>query len=226
MPRFFYKSTLSSFAAQDSIAILGQMANLNSFDLSPQQRDAWIRQVEILKTALSEYEGTLYFEYSIPRMGRRIDAVILIGPAIFVIEFKVGENHFKTQDLDQVMDYGLDLTHFHEGSHEKCIIPILVATEAADSLCSLKIEAGRDRLLEPLKTNAAGLEQAIETGLTAAQGVGVNSEEWEQSRYKPTPTIIEATLALYRGHSVVEITKNDAGDNLTKTSAPVSQLDG
>lgn len=224
MSRFFYKSPLASLAAQDSLRILGQLAKGNAFELTLQQRDAWIRQIEILKTALSVYEGTLYFEYSIPRMGRRIDAVAVIGPAIFVIEFKVGEKYFKAQDLDQVMDYGLDLTNFHEGSHEKCIVPILVATEAADALCSLKIETGRDRLLEPLKTNAAGLKKAVEAGLAAAQGVGVDSEEWEQSRYKPTPTIIEATLALYRGHSVVEITRNDAGDNLTKTSATVSDI--
>lgn len=224
MNRYFYKSTLSSFATTDEAIILGQMASVNSFDLIPQQRNAWIEQIKILKDGLAGHVGVIYFEYSIPRMGRRVDVVALIGPAIFVIEFKVGEKSFQAQDLEQVMDYGLDLSNFHEGSHDKFIVPILIATEAAEAQTPKDPTIARGRLFQPLKANKLGIAKAIELGLAAAHGPALNGLEWEQSRYKPTPTIIEATLALYRGHSVADITKNDAGDNLTKTSASVSEI--
>ncbi|MCP9793315.1 DUF2075 domain-containing protein [Vulcanococcus limneticus Candia 3F8] len=224
MNRYFYKSTLSHFATADQAVILGQMAAVNSFDLTPQQRDAWVEQITVLKEGLAGRDGDIYFEYSIPRMGRRVDAIALIGPAIFVIEFKVGEKSFQAQDLEQVMDYGLDLANFHEGSHDKFVIPILIATEAPTAQASKETIIARGRLFQPMKANRAGIAKAIELGLATAQGPALNGLEWEQSRYKPTPTIIEATLALYRGHSVADITKNDAGDNLTKTSASVSEI--
>lgn len=224
MNRYFYKSTLSSFATTDEAIILGQMASANSFDLTPQQRNAWIEQIKILKDGLAGHVGVIYFEYSIPRMGRRVDVVALIGPAIFVIEFKVGEKSFQAQDLEQVMDYGLDLSNFHEGSHDKYVFPILISTEAAEAQIPKDPIIARGRLFQPLKANKLGIAKAIELGLAAAHGPALNGLEWEQSRYKPTPTIIEATLALYRGHSVADITKNDAGDNLTQTSASVSEI--
>ena len=91
MNRYFFKSTLSQFATTDQAAILGQMAVANTFDLTPQQRDAWVDQIQLLKAGMAGHEGDIYFEYSIPRMGRRVDSIVLIGPAIFVVEFKVGE---------------------------------------------------------------------------------------------------------------------------------------
>jgi hypothetical protein len=224
MSRFFYKSTLSHFVTADEAAVLGQMAAVNSFDLTPQQRDSWVDQIQCLKAGLACHDGDIYFEYSIPRMGRRVDTIVLIGPAIFVVEFKVGEIAFHAQDLEQVMDYALDLSNFHEGSHNKFVIPILVSTEALDTHASTECFIARGRLFQPLRTTKSGISKAIDLGLKAVQGPALNGLEWEQSRYKPTPTIIEATLALYRGHSVVDITKNDAGDNLTQTSASVSEI--
>lgn len=224
MNRYLYKSTISRFLSADPAVILGQMAAANSFDLTPYQRDAWVDQIQFLKEGLTGLSGDIYFEYSIPRMGRRVDTIVLIGPAIFVVEFKVGEKSFQAQDLEQVMDYGLDLSNFHEGSHDRFIIPVLIATEASNTHLSRELIIARGRLFQPLRFNKAGIANAIELGLKAAHGPALNGLEWEQSRYKPTPTIIEATLALYRGHSVTDITKNDAGDNLTRTSATVSEI--
>ena len=53
----------------------------------------------------------------------------------------------------------------------------------------------------------------------------IRIDRWEESGYKPTPTIIEATLALYRGHSVTEISRSDAGaTNLSKTASTVASI--
>ena len=81
---------------------------------------------------LSHQAGAIYLEFIIPRMGRRIDAVVIIGAVIFVLEFKVGERDFRTEDVDQVVDYALDLQNFHEGSHDAYIAPVLICTRPAD----------------------------------------------------------------------------------------------
>jgi len=222
--RYYYKDSIAPFRAEDAASILGKIVTENQFDLNAEQRDAWISQTEILKKALQDQEGTIYFEFSIPRMGKRVDAVVLIGAVIFVVEFKVGEKSFHAQDMDQVMDYSLDLANFHEGSHHECVVPILVATDAPDSKVHLELTLAKEKLFEPLKSNGPALARAFRQAISEVHGKKLDPGSWERSGYKPTPTIVEATLALYRGHSVTEISRNDAGDNLIKTSATVSEV--
>jgi hypothetical protein len=116
--RSYYSGTLAEFCAADRDEIFARMARRNDFDLTGTQRDAWLEEAEILQRVLARYTGALYLEFTIPRMGRRVDALAIIGPVIFVLEFKVGEQAFSAQDIDQVVDYALDLHNFHEGSHE------------------------------------------------------------------------------------------------------------
>jgi hypothetical protein len=104
MRRAYYNSSVAEFCKQNPDQILGQMTQEHSFDLTAFQRDAWIEQTEILKHVLHEYDGNIYLEYSIPRMGRRIDSVVIIESVIFVIEFKIGAKAYESADLDQVMD--------------------------------------------------------------------------------------------------------------------------
>lgn len=130
MKRSFYSSSISYFLSSSSDLIIGILADKNEFSLEQTQKGAWKEQIRLLKETLQEYEGKIFFEYSIPRMGRRIDAVIIIQNVIFVLEFKVGEKEFLLSAVDQVLDYALDLKNFHETSHKHLIAPILVATEA------------------------------------------------------------------------------------------------
>jgi len=117
MKRDYYSDSISNFLQSSTEVILGTLARNNDFALIQTQRGAWVTQIEILHEVLKQYEGSIYFEYSIPRMGRRIDVVLLIGPVIFVLEFKVGESEFSSSAIDQVYDYALDLKNFHESSH-------------------------------------------------------------------------------------------------------------
>ena len=128
-------------------------ARRSDFAVEQTQRDAWLEEIRILHSALSLCQGSIYFEYSIPRMGRRIDVVLLIGPAVFVLEFKVGERDFALHALDQVVDYALDLKNFHEPSHKCLVAPILIATGATN--CQPVVEAipHKDGLFLPIKTN-------------------------------------------------------------------------
>jgi hypothetical protein len=224
MKRAYYASDIQDFCQQNPFQIIGGMAREHGFDLTPYQRDAWIEQITILKDVLSKYIGRIYFEFSIPRMGRRIDAVVIIQSVVFVIEFKVGEADYELQSMDQVMDYALDLHNFHEGSHQATLAPILVATKAP--VLDINILSGRDdTLLTPICCNSENLGEVIEKILSLKVGIPINYIEWEQSGYKPTPTIIEATLALYNGHSVEDISRNDAcAQNLSQTSNSIANI--
>jgi schlafen family protein len=205
--------------------MFGRMARENPFDLTLAQRDAWLAQAEILQGVLAHYRGALYLEFSIPRMGRRIDALVILGPVIFVLEFKIGEGTFHAHDVDQVVDYALDLHNFHEGSHEAYIAPVLICTNARQDRHRVPETCPLDRLFEVSLTSAGGLGTVIYRILRLVEAPDIQIDEWEESSYKPTPTIIEATLALYRGHSVSEISRSDAGTtNLSTTAGAVASI--
>jgi hypothetical protein len=225
MRREYFADTIANFLRSTNEEVIGKLAINNEFSLIQTQRDAWLAQIEILRGVLIQHEGSIYFEYSIPRMGRRIDVVLLIGPVIFVLEFKVGEKEFSTSAIDQVFDYALDLKNFHDSSHDQLIAPILVATEAKEFASIVALTPQNDRLLIPIKTNAAQLAKVISETLNFVDGKSIDVDEWENGRYCPTPTIIEAAMALYHNHSVSEITRSDASaTNLSQTSIVISEI--
>ncbi len=225
MKREFYSDSISNFLRSSTEEVLGILALNNDFTLIQTQRGAWVSEIEILREALTTYEGSIYFEYSIPRMGRRIDVVILIGPVIFVMEFKVGEGEFTTYAIDQVFDYALDLKNFHDASHQQFIAPVLIATEAGDVVPIIAVTPQNDKLIFPIKSNIQQLGKVIEDVLNFVDGDDIDIKHWEDGRYCPTPTIIEAAMALYNNHSVSEITRSDASaTNLRLTSAAISEI--
>src|SRR5262249_47405966 len=151
--------------------------------------------------------------------------VAVLRHVVFIIEFKVGEKSFASSARDQVWDYALDLKNFHQTSHDKVIAPILVATLAPTVAVTIATTVHADGLLQPICVNAAGLGQAFSRALEFCDGSPINTEEWNQGRYSPTPTIIEAAMALYGNHSVSEISRTDASAiNLTRTSEAVSEI--
>jgi hypothetical protein len=199
MNRAFYSNVITSFLDSSSENILGLLASKNEFALEQTQRDAWLEEIRILKEILSPYRnnGSIYFEYSIPRMGQRIDTILLIGSVIFVLEFKVGENEYPSYAIDQVMDYALDLKNFHETSHEQFICPVLIATKAKHSYTTIAQTPHNDKLLSPIKSNIELLSEVIKNVLQFCDGKQIDKTYWESGHYRPTPTIIEAARALY-----------------------------
>jgi len=225
MRREYYSDTIHNFLNTSSDEILGKLVKSNDFALEQTQRDSWLEEIIILQKVLQTYQGSIYFEYSIPRMGKRIDVLILIGPMIFILEFKVGESEFHSYAIDQVWDYALDLKNFHETSHEHFIAPILIATKAKSTLALVSLTPHNDKLLLPIKCNAELLGEIIANVLSFTDDVAIDPTKWEIGRYQPTPTIIEAAMALYNGHSVSEISRSDASAiNLSETSDAVSEI--
>lgn len=225
MSRAYYSESITEFIHRDPDAILGRLGHGSEFSDERTQREAWREQVRILKPILAKYTGTIYFEYAIPRMGERIDVVLLIGPVIFVLEFKVGESVFASHALDQVCDYALDLKNFHETSHDCYVAPVLIATKAKDVVNAITVTPQNDKLLFPLRSAPDGLTAVIEAVLNVTEGEHIQPVAWESGRYCPTPTIIEAAVALYRNHDVTEISRSDASaKNLTRTTEAISTI--
>jgi len=222
--RAWYGASIADFLASDAESVLGQLTANSDFALIPTQRDAWLAQIHILRSQLTGLNGAVFFEFNIPRMGRRVDVILVIGPVVFALEFKVGERSFDRAAIDQVWDYALDLKNFHEASHDISIAPILVVTETSVP-AQPKFEADADKVFRPVLTNASGLRAALEAGLRAASGSVVDARAWAQASYRPTPTIVEAARALYAQHSVEAIARFDAGaQNLHVTSRRIEEL--
>lgn len=204
--------------------MLGALARNGDADLVTTQRGAWTTQIELLRSELSGLDGFIFFEFNIPRMGRRIDVVLLIGAVVFALEFKVGERTFDRVAIDQVWDYALDLKNFHEASHHVSILPILIATAATQSP-SVRFEADADQVYRPISVAASDLRKLIDTARTTVVGQSFDSQTWSQAPYHPTPTIIEAARSLYAQHSVEAINCFDAGKkNLRLTSRRIDEI--
>jgi hypothetical protein len=221
--RAYYQSSFQDFLTARNEEILGQLSLRSEFSLAPSQRNAWICEFDVLRQALAGLDGFILLEYAIPRMGRRADSVLLFSRAVIVVEFKVGETHYTVHALDQVFDYALDLKNFHEQSHDKCIVPILLATDAPPR--SLMLEQFSDGLFSPVCTNSHDFTHVLHEAISRATGPEIDLTAWLDSVYCPTPTIIEAAQALYQGHSVAEISRSEAGaENLTKTAEAITHI--
>jgi len=225
MNRAYYSASAGKFLKDDSDLILGELARHHQFALEDLQRNAWITQIEILKKELKKIPNShIAFEYAIPRMGKRVDVVILYKGKVFVLEFKVGAREYSNSAVEQALDYSIDLKNFHEQSHYVEIVPLVVSTEAPVS--ELNVEKYPDDVYYPVKANKGNIASTIEkVSMESKCSEFLNPELWLNSIYKPTPTIIEAAQALYKGHSVKEISRSDSGAiNLGATSDTISEI--
>ena len=84
MLNFYFKDTIESFLVKSTEEIIGAITMSNQFDSNINQNKSWEEQIPILKKALAGFNGTIYFEFSIPRMGKRIDVLLIIDNVVFV----------------------------------------------------------------------------------------------------------------------------------------------
>ena len=222
--RSWYGASITDFLAASPDTVLGQLTTNCDFSLTPSQRDAWRAEVEILRYQLNGINGSVFLEFNIPRMGRRVDAILIIDQIVFAVEFKIGERVFDSSAIDQVWDYALDLKNFHEASHAAPIVPILVITEATETP-AITFHADPDGVYRPVRAVAFGLRGVLDSALCRVAGSMLDAQAWARAPYHPTPTIVEAARALYAQHSVEAIARFDAGaQNLNKTSGRIQEL--
>jgi hypothetical protein len=218
----YYSESVSAFVTADPDAVLGALARASGLTVEGTQIDAWRRQITLLQTAVAGIDGSVFLEFDIPRLGSRIDGVLVTGSAIVPIEFKVGEHRYAIADYNQAWDYALDLKNFHAGSNGAPVFPVLCATEAVEAERTWKTPHA-DGVYPPLKTNSAMVREAIGSALLLANHAelvgAIVPSEWGRAAYRPSPTIIEAARALYARHSVEQIARSDAGARNLKATA-------
>ena len=222
--RAFYSSGIKEFLEKPKEEILGiiHKNNINA-ETRIQQGNSWSEEIDILKSQLSKFQsGRIIFEFIIPRMGRRIDVVFLYNNIIFLLEFKCGDREYRSSSYDQVYDYALDLSNFQKESHDKLLVPVVISTNAPPREIVIN-EWGR--IIEPIFCNSSNIAVAIEEVSSKFHEKDFDYIIWEHSEYLPTPTIVEAAQALYRGHNVKDITRSDAGaENLKITSEKINDI--
>jgi hypothetical protein len=218
--RAFYVADIGSFMMTPGESVLGALAEASEGVLEREQRDAWLEEVRVMREALTDADarGLIAFEFAVPRVGRRIDVLMVLRHVVFVLEFKAGASRFAAEARDQVWDYALDLHSFHSASHDKPIAPILVATGHARAPDISPLQWDPDGVMRPALATPSTLRDLISRVLESVRAEPIDKDKWLEGRYHPTPTIIEAARALYSGHGVGEITRSDAGAfNLANT---------
>lgn len=224
MSQCYFVDTIDNFLEYTQETILGELTkNCEEPNLEDQQRNAWLDEIFFLKKWLRNVKGGILLEYNIPRMGKRVDCVVISGPGIFVIEFKIGATIYDNQAKIQVTDYALDLKNFHEQSHDQLVVPILICTEAPEQFTN--VDYYNDGLAKTILTNGSSLKSIIDQVCNRIIRKDIDYRVWVHSRYKPTPTIIEAAQSLYQNHTVREILSYTSGaDNLSTTAKAVHDI--
>ena len=206
-PRCLYDNSFAGFLGETEMSILGKLVDHYHGEARTTTIEAWKGEIAIMQNVLSrlgENDGRVVFEYDIPRLGKRIDVMLLFKGIFFCIEFKVGETRILEADVDQVLDYGLDLKNFHKFSQEKVIVPILVATNYSDASSVIQMSVYDDRVVNPLVTGKEHLYDLINAVLERFPDETPVDRNWIISPYAPTPTIIEAARSLYDNWSCLK----------------------
>ena len=213
MSRCLYNSSFTDFPNTDDNTIFGVLCDRYHGEALTTTREAWKSEISIMKDILVRFankDGQIIFEYDIPRLGKRVDVVLLFEGIVFCVEFKVGESRILESDIDQVLDYALDLKNFHKFSEDRIIAPILVATNYRNSSTNIQMSVYDDRVVNPLVSGKAGVSHLISEVLRCFPNETSVNPNWIISPYAPTPTIIEAAKTLYENHSVENITRHEA----------------
>jgi hypothetical protein len=219
----YYSASIADFLSASTDEILGHLAKA-SRTVEEAQRNAWLVQVDILKHNLQGVSGALFLEFVVPRIGSRIDAVLIYASAIVLIEFKEGAAEYLPAAINQVWDYGLDLKNFHAASAGAPIFPLLLPTEAIRGDTEVS-QPDKDGLYVPMRICREGLKLILSQIFQAASGRPLEPVAWAMAPYRPTPSIIAAAQALYSQHTVAAISRSDAGaQNLAGTSGCVEAI--
>ena len=233
-----YSSTVEEFLTCNPDTVVGvlsrQIAASGISQQHSKQISVWVRQVGVLKKALTEITGlignhiaswTLVLEYPIPRRQKRPDVLILTDSIIFVVEFKFGATTYDAASRWQAEDYALNLRDFHAESFGRVIVPVLCATDARP-IEGQDFHSNGSLVASLLRANSTSLGTLLATSYQtlrdSCDSEVLNANAWLSSAYRPTPTIIEAAEILYENHSVRDISHNYA-KNLSATTDMVAQ---
>lgn len=223
----YYRATVEDFLLSSPSEVIGQLTTGNArfgfSELAKEQIEAWEEEITLLREQLTQLSHQtreslkwgLVLEFPIPRRQQRIDAVLLAGQLVFVLEFKSGTSGARWSSGRQAEDYALDLSYFHAPTHQSIVIPVVIAPDLPYNPGAASDMKVRKISTVPCEKLAFFLRDAfqIENGNAQTQ---IDLIEWDEGMYRPVPTVIEAALGLYAGMSVREIARSHAGEENLK----------
>lgn len=211
----YYCNSIPGFIKDNSTSIIGQLIR-HSFEINKAQSDAWENQINELQKRLEAcgMEGDIIFEYDIVRLGKRIDVIMLIRHMVFSLEFKNGKNIFTAQDAQQAEDYAIDIKNFHKESEDLYVCPILIATDAPKYKKEQSLDAYPDKQVHLQRENIETvIPKVIQLTDLYGDNTQIDFDQWFNSPYRPTPTIIAAAVEAYVTHDISEIANSEAGQD-------------
>lgn len=223
----YYCNSIPGFIKDSSASIVGQLVR-HSFEIGKEQTDAWDRQIYELQQRLEAcgMEGDIIFEYDIIRLGKRIDVILLIRHMVFSLEFKNGKNVFTAQDAQQAEDYAIDIKNFHKESEDLYVCPILIATDAPNYHKPQSTGCYADKQVFLQRENMESLiSKVFEISAKYGDDEKLDFEQWFNSPYFPTPTIIAAAVEAYSAHELSEIAHSEAGqENVSRCEKRINEV--
>ena len=193
MPAYI-RLPLPEFIDADVNALLGRLESNYATDgyasQYTKQTAAWFTVLPILQDELRRLPSdsstwTILLEFPLYRLRKRLDAVILAGSLIVVLEVKVGETAFRAEDLRQVEEYALDLRDFHAGCRGRRLLPVLWCTAANASLVTHN-QAGED-VAAVHRVGNCELGHLFGSLVADQGGEPINAEAWDRAPYSPVP---------------------------------------
>lgn len=233
----WYYGTRDEFLATPRDEIANQLAMRaadESLDIEPAQTEEWRQSVDVLQVTLDERIPMLrealmapgsesirhvILEFDFRRRGLRMDCLLISDGVLFVIEFK--RSKLQRADRDQVMTYAVNLLEFHRVTQEWCgemgaiVVPVLAMTKgkvkAPVVWPGLAGHSWAALANKPLECDRSNLRDAIRLGLQNRHSdIAVSRDEWLDSPFRPSSSILDATLSLYGNHDVIAIQEHAA----------------
>lgn len=193
--RHGWDGTFAAFIETDPWQVLAALQRFVP-DAGQSQVTAWRDSIRLLRACvpvlLAAEPGAaswcLVLEYEMPLEARRADAVLLIGAAVVVLEFK-GKSSPTDADIDQTHAYARDLRCYHDACHDQPVIPVLVPTRGTRIGTEARgvFVRGSAVLPELLLAQAHAAGSAV----TLADFLAADA-------YRPLPTLVEAARELFR----------------------------
>ncbi len=226
--RSFYSSKVLEFLNSEADLIVGRLSKHHvAFHAAAEaeQIRAWVREIEILRqtfemVGVRSHEWSILLETPLLRLGKRMDAVVLMPGIVAVVEFKIGESSYRTAHCVQTERYALSLQDFHEASQSRLVVPILCAENAEPQSLDLSARNGSVGLQRTNRDTLADALIELES-LIDERAQKLDALSFDLSPYRPTPTIIEAAQALYAGHRIADISRGDAADSELQEAAHI-----
>jgi hypothetical protein len=225
-----YLDPLRDFLVINPEQLLGKLTSglaKEGFDTTALTTFSWQREIAELQESFRHLLDLLpaaglwpiLFEYVLPIVGQRVDCVLLADDMIYVIEYKGGSSTSARAALQQAQEYALNLVDFHEASRYRTAIPIAVGAFTTSIPMDVHSEH-HGAAVSPAEFPDTVIRSQV---LWGGKHTLIDSTSWNNSRYFPVPTIVQAASAIYRDHNVKDLACSRAGsDNLEVTQKAVA----